>query len=374
MIVAVHTGFLRNDYPAGYGDFLFEHFSRITKTHPEHQFIFIFDRQYDKRFVFAENVKAVVVGPPASHPIVWKYWYDIKLPVVLKKYKADVFVSFDGICSLTTKVPQCLAVHDLSFVHYPSLIPKSHFLFYKYYTAKFLQKANSIVTVSEFLKKDILSHYKIGTGKIDVVPNAAKEIFWPLNDTAKDVLKKDLTNGKEYFVYTGAIHSRINITKLLKAFSIFKKKQASNWKLVLTGMPAGKNRQFIKSMESYKYREDVVMTGWVEETELVKIIGSAYALVYPSLGEGSGIPVLEAMRCHVPVITSGNSAMQEIAKDAALYADPNDHNDIAEKMMRLYKDENLRRQLIEKGKLTGSLYNWDSSAQLFWESIIKATG
>ena len=116
---------------------------------------------YDKRFLFAENVKAVVTGPPARHPLLWKFWYDVKVPAVLKKYKADVFVSCDGFCSLTTKVPQCLVVHDLSFLHYPSFIPKSHFLFYKHYTPKFLNKAKSIVTVSEFSKKDIVLQYKI---------------------------------------------------------------------------------------------------------------------------------------------------------------------------------------------------------------------
>jgi glycosyltransferase involved in cell wall biosynthesis len=95
-------------------------------------------------------------------------------------------------------------------------------------------------------------------------------------------------------------------------------------------------------------------------------------LIYPSLLEGFGVPVLEAMGCHVPVITSGNSAMQEIAKEAALYADPNDYNDIADKMMLLYKDENLRKGLIKKGKEIVTQYSWDKSAELLWQSILKA--
>jgi glycosyltransferase involved in cell wall biosynthesis len=143
----------------------------------------------------------------------------------------------------------------------------------------------------------------------------------------------------------------------------------SNWKLVLTGKWARANKNFIESLKTYKYREDVVM---IEEEELVKIIGSAYALVYLSPGEGFGIPVLEAMCCYVPVITSGNSAMEEMAHDAALYADPDDHNDIAEKMMLLYKDENLRSHLIQKGKKISDQYHWDTSAELLWESIMKA--
>ena len=114
------------------------------------------------------------------------------------------------------------------------------------------------------------------------------------------------------------------------------------------------------------------MTGYLEEEELVKIVGSAYALVYPSLLEGFGVPVLEAMQCDVPVITSANSSMQEIAKDAALYADANNYTDIADKMMLLYKDENLRTELIQKGKLVVQQYSWDKTAELLWQTILKA--
>ncbi|MFZ1259939.1 MAG: glycosyltransferase, partial [Chitinophagaceae bacterium] len=122
---------------------------------------------------------------------------------------------------------------------------------------------------------------------------------------------------------------------------------------------------------SYKYRNAVVLTGYVEEAVLAEIIGAAYGLVYPSFFEGFGVPVLEAMRCDVPVITSADSAMQEIAKDAALYADANSHTDIANKMMLLYKDENLRKELILKGRQIVKQYSWDKTATLLWQSIVK---
>lgn len=372
MIIAVNTRFLLSDYLEGYGNFLYETFSRITKAHPEHEFIFIFDRPFNKRFVVAENVIPVVAGPAARHPVLWKYWYDVSIPAVLKKYKADVFVSCDGFCSLTAKVPQCLLIHDLSFLHYPDFIKKPHFLFYKYYTPKFLQKATSIVTVSEFSKRDIVAQYKIDAAKISIVPNAVKEIFYPLADIEKVTVKNKYTDGKEYFVYAGAIHPRKNLNNLLKAFSVFKKKQKSNLKLVLAGRLAWKYKHFVERLKTYKYREEVVQTGYLEDKELVNVIGSAYALVYPSIWEGFGVPVLEAMSCNVPVITSENSAMQEITKGAALYIKPADYNDIAEKMILLYKDENLRTELILKGKYISDQYNWDKSAHLLWHSIMKA--
>ncbi|NOT52132.1 MAG: glycosyltransferase family 4 protein [Chitinophagaceae bacterium] len=374
MTIAVNTRFLLTGYLEGYGYFIYETFKRITASHPEHEFIFIFDRPYDEKFVFGKNVKPVVAGPPARHPLLWKYWYDIKIPAILRKYKADVFVSCDGFCSLRTKVPQCLVVHDLAFLHYPSFNKRSHVSFLKRNMSKFLEKAGSVATVSEFSRKDILANYKAGNDKIDIVFSAAKEIFRPVTEEDKTATKNKHTEGKEYFVYAGAIHPRKNLMNLLKAFSVLKKRMQTNMKLVLAGRLAWKYESFIESLNSYKYRNDVVITGYVAEEELVKIIGSAYGMIYPSFLEGFGVPVLEAMQCSVPVITSINSSMQEIAKEAALYVNPEDHNDIADKMMLLYKDETLKKELVEKGKIVSKEYSWDRTSDLLWQSILKTVG
>lgn len=372
MRIAINARFLLHDYLEGYGYFSFEVFRYLTTTYLEHQYIFIFDRPYDKRFIFSPNITPVVIGPPARHPLLWKYWYDIKIPSVLKKIKADVFVSVDGLCSLTTTIPQCLVVHDLAFRHYPSHIKKSHLLFFKRYIPMFLKKATTVATVSEYSKQDILQYYKMDADKINVVYSAAKEMFRPQSlETCTDI-KNKYTEGREYFLYVGAIHPRKNLVNLLKAFSVFKKRQKSNMKLVLAGRLAWKYDSFIQNLKNYKYRSDVLLPGYLTEEELVKITGAAYALVYPSLLEGFGVPVLEAMKSDVPVITSARSSMQEIAKDAALYVNEKSHEDIAEKMMLLYKDENLRKELISKGRIIAQDYSWKRTAELLWQSIMKA--
>jgi glycosyltransferase involved in cell wall biosynthesis len=372
--IAVNTRFLFDNYLEGYGNFINETLKRITVQHPEHEFLFIFDRPFDPRFIYGDNVKGVVCRPAARHPLLWKLWYDIKLPAVLKKNKVDVLLSPDAFCSLRTSVPQCLVVHDLAFLHYPSFNRRSHLIFYKRYTGKFLKKAASVATVSEFSKNDILQHYRLPAGKIDVVYSGVKEIFQPIGPEEKEQVKLKYCGGKEYFLYTGAIHPRKNLIHLLKAFSLFKKRQHSSMKLVLTGRLAWKYEGFLKDLQSYKYKDDVVLTGYVEEQELVGITAAAYAMVYPSLHEGFGVPVLEAMRSSVPVITSANSAMQEIAGEAALYADPSDPHAIASQMMLIYKDEALRKLLIQKGHDVQTNYNWDRTAGLLWKSILKALG
>ena len=371
MRIAINTRFLLPDFLEGYGYFISESLKYITTAHPEHEFIFIFDRPYDQRFIFSANVIPVIAKPPARHPLLWKYWYDIKIPAVLRKYKAEIFVSPDGFCSLTTKVPQCIVVHDLAFLHYPFHNKRTHQVFLKRYVPKFIRKAKTIVTVSEFSKQDIIQHYKIDPGKINVVYNAAKEIFKPVTATAAEATKKKYTDGKEYFLYVGAIHPRKNLMNLLKAFSIFKRRQQSNLKLVIAGRLAWKYDSFVQELKKYKYRHDVILPGYLEENELALIMASAYGLVYVSLFEGFGIPVLEALKCCVPVITSIHSSMQEVAKEAALYADPRSFEDIAEKMMLVYKDEKLREKLIDKGKSVAAGYSWEKMGELLWQSIQK---
>lgn len=372
MKIAVNTRFLLYENLEGYGYFLQEVLSRLVKNHPEHQFIFLFDRPFHKDFLFAPNVTAVVARPPARHPVLWKWWYDVSVPALLKKHRADVFLSCDGFCSLTTRVPQCLVVHDLAFLHYPTFIKRSHLFFYKRYTPKFLKKAASVATVSRFSKNDIVEKYHVDPAKIDVVYSAAKELFKPLDWPLKQAVRDEFTGGKNYFIYVGSIHPRKNPTALLKAFSIFKKRQKSDWKLVIAGRAAWHSKAFMASLATYKYRDDLVVTGYVTERELEKLVGAAYALVYPSFFEGFGVPVLEAMQAGVPAITSTGSAMQEIAGDGALYADPTSYQDIADKMMLIYKDETLHSRLVEKGLTTAREYTWDKTAALMWESIQKS--
>lgn len=371
MVIAVNTRFLLKDRMEGYGYFIKEVFGLLARAHANHQFYFLFDRPFDFDFI-PPNVKTLVIPPAARHPLLWRFWYDVKLPLVLKKIRADVFVSPDGFCSLTTSVPQCMVVHDLGFLHQPGAYQKGHVRFYRKFTPRFLKKARTIATVSAFSKKDLVQQYNITPDKIRVVYSAAKESFRPIAFEEQEAIRSRYTGGLNYFIYVGAIQPRKNLVNLLKAFSIFKKRQQSGMKLVLAGRLAWKNDDFMESLQNYKYRNDVVLTNYVEEEELVRLVASAYALVYPSYFEGFGVPVLEAMRCRVPVLTSLGTSMEEIAADAGLFFDPSKHEDIAEKMMRIYKDEEQRKKLIEKGTEVARAYTWERTAHLMWESILQA--
>jgi glycosyltransferase involved in cell wall biosynthesis len=369
MRIAVNTRFLLKDKLEGYGYYTQEMFRRITQLHPEHEFLFLFDRPFDEQFIFGKNVTAQYIAPAARHALSFRWWYDVKLPLAIKKWKADVFVSPDGFCSLTTSIPQVLVVHDLAFLHYPKFIPKHHLFFYKRYTPKYLKKAQAVVTVSEFSKQDMINQYQLPANKITVAFSAAKPIFKPIDWTIKEAIKTQYADGKEFFLFVGGIHPRKNLMQLLKAFSIFKKWQKSSMKLLVAGRMAWQFNEVIEKLKTYKYRQDVVLLDYVDDEALAAITASAYAAVYPSYFEGFGVPNLEAMQSGVPVVTADVSSMPEVCGDAALYANPNDANAIAQQMMLLYKDENLRSRLITQGLARAQQFNWDDCAQILWQVI-----
>jgi len=357
MRIAVNMVFgVSEDQKKAYRDFMFQVFKRLTNSFPGHQFLFLFDRQFDTEIVFSHNITPVILRPAATNSLLWKFWLDAKIPKALKKYQVDAFVSA-GACSSSTKVPQCLLINGL--------------LANRPYTTGSLRKATILVTTSEHSKQEIFNRYHIQKEKIIVVYAAAREGFEPASSEVADSIRNKYTDDKAYFLCVGCVHPKLNPLTVLKAFSIFKKRQRSNMRLVLIDDFGKKYKSFAQSLKTYKYRDDVIVLERLDEEELTRIAGSAYAVLCPSLQRY--ITVLEVMKCGVPLMTSLSSAT-EVVKDAALYVDTKSVDDIAEKMMLIYKDENLRNELIEKGKTIASHYSWQRTAEMLWESILKAVG
>lgn len=371
MRIAVNTRLLLKGKLEGIGWFTYQTLERMVRKHPEHEFIFFFDRPYDESFVFAPNVTPVVVGPQARHPILFYIWFEWRLPALLRKYKADVFLSPDGYTSLSTKVPNCIVIHDLAFEHYPAHVVWSHRMYWRHYSPRFAEKADRIVTVSTFSKNDISDRYHISPSKIDVVYNGAHDEYRPLTWEEREDVKNKYADGCEYFVFAGALHPRKNIVNLLKAFVIFKKRQRSNMKLVIVGRMGWKYDEVLEMKEEMPFKDEVKWVGYMNVDELSRVMGGAYALVYASLFEGFGIPILEALQCQVPAIVSNTSSMPEVAGDAALLVDPTSPEDIADKMQLIYKDEALRSKLIEASKEQVKKFDWNRSADQLYDSLMK---
>lgn len=352
--------------------FPFDIVDELITRNPEHEFAIITDGINSKRFSAQKNVTTIIINNSNRHPLLWKWWHDIKLPGILKKHKADVFVSFNGFCSLTTTVPQCILLNDLSFLYKISLSKRPNLFFYKRYLPKFLQKANVIISPSFFLKKEITAQYKVNPGKIDVIQIALDEMFHPLSEKEKEEVRIKYSDGKNFFASVATPHSAKNLIILLKAFSVFKKMQKSNWKMILIGSQHTANKKIAESLKTYKYRDDVVLADNLTHEEFVMLTGAAYALIDPLPWNGINTTTLNVMKCHVPVITSNDPGRREQCEEAALYAEGSDHKDIADKLMLLYKDEALHKNLVEKSKAVIAEHSIEKSANLLWQSILRA--
>ena len=154
MKIAVNTRFLLKDKLEGIGWFTYESVKRMVLAHPEHEFHFLFDRNFSEEFIFAKNVVPHVLFPPARHPFLWYAWFEYAVPSALRKIKPDVFLSTDGYLSLSAKTPQVLVIHDLAFEHFNNHVDWLTLKYYKYFVPKFARGANRIAAVSSFTKAD----------------------------------------------------------------------------------------------------------------------------------------------------------------------------------------------------------------------------
>ena len=370
MTIAVNAIFFQDDYLEGYGQYAISIFSILVRSHPEHQFVFIYDRPHQKEWITGTNVRSVTVSPAARHVPAFLYWYNIKAAWEVRKCKADIWIQPYGFCSLLSGVPQVLVIHDLAYKHVPHTISWHQRLFYQTFTSLFLKKAKRTITVSEFSKQDILHYYPNKANSIAVVSGAARAGFRPLSWEEKEQVKEAYTDGYEYFICVGGISPRKNMLNILKAFSLFKKWHKSNMKLVFAGRLAWQYQDFMEKLKTYKYRNDVVLTGYVTDEILAKLTASSYAAIYVSHFEGFGLPILEAMQSGVPVITANNSSMPEVGGEAALYADADQPDTIAAHMQTLYKNEQIREKLVQKGLERAQQYSWEKAASLFWKEIL----
>jgi len=372
MVVVVNTRLLLKNRLEGIGWFTYETLRRITQNHPEHQFIFLFDRPFDAEFVFSGNVTPVVVWPPARHPLLWYVWFEWRIPAILKKYKADVFISTDGYLSLRTKIPQVVVMHDINFVHRPQDLPWLTSLYYNFFFPKFARKATRLATVSEFSGNDIANRFGIDPEKIDVVYNGINSAFSPLSQEEIEVVRSKYSSGEPYFLFVGALHPRKNIEGLLTAFDRYKTNTGRNEKLLIVGGQMFKTGTISEKLNHMKYKADVIFTGRISNAELKQVLGGALALTFVPFFEGFGIPVIEAMAAEIPVICSDTTSLPEVGGDAVLYVHPGNTGDISEAMQRISEDKELRTSLVEKGNLQRKKFNWDSSAARLWETIQKS--
>ncbi len=371
MNIAVNTRLLLKDRLEGIGWFTQETMKRITSAHPGHRFLFLFDRPFAPEFIFGGNITPLVIPPPARHPLLWYAWFEYRLPRFLKGYKADLYVGPDGYMPLHLEIPSLVTIHDINFHHRPGDLPLASRIYYNRFFPRFARRATRIATVSRFSKTDLVNSYGLNPDKIDVVYNGVNEIFSPQQPAESSANRDRLTGGVPYFVFVGSMHPRKNLTGLLKGFDRFRSAFDSGFRLAIVGERMFMTREIANTYRRMQHREDVLFTGRLSPADLKDVLGASEGLTFLPHFEGFGIPLLEAMRCEVPILASNASSLPEIAADAAIYANPDDPDDIARGMMLLAKDKGLRSRLIQSARMRSAEFSWDKTSGLLWDSLCR---
>lgn len=239
---------------------------------------------------------------------------------------------------------------------------------YHRFSAKFaLKHALKIITVSQFSKDEIVNTYHADPEKISVIyPGLDSQQYKQAekNDEKTNYIINKYNIKKQFFLSVGRLEEKKNTAGIVKAFGILKNKIGqNNYQLVLAGKPGYNFHKTEENINKYNLDKDVVITGFVPDEDLPSFMKKAYIFIMPSFYEGFGLPIIEAMSCGVPVITSNFASMKEVAGDSALLVDPNNISSMAQAISRLVNDDKLRSSLIEKGLARAKNFNWTNCAK-----------
>lgn len=372
MRIAINARLLIPGKLDGIGWFTWETCTRIFRDHPEVQFHLLFDRKPPEEFRAFSNVICHYTLPPARRPWLFHLWLEYTIPWMLKRIKADLFVSPDGLGTLAGTCPQLAVIHDINFVRHPGDLPAAYSRYYNTLTARLVHHATRLATVSAFSRDEIVREYGLSEEGIDIIPNAASDRFKPVSEEQANRVRERWTSGAPYFVFVGSIHPRKNIPRLLWAFDAFLQKHGTPHRLLIAGATFWMFEHIQHALKAMQHADRVVFTGRLSGEELPEIVASSEGMAFLSYYEGFGIPVLEAFRSGVPVLTSKGTAMEEVAAGAALLADPYSTEEIAEGLASLAFDQERRTQLVQKGHQRQAEFSWDQSADLLWQSILRA--
>jgi glycosyltransferase involved in cell wall biosynthesis len=361
MNVVININLAQKAIPYDEVEWMMNRIRQLVIDHPQHRF-FLLAANKNEPFTSLKNATVINVLH-YNNVFLQSMWYAYRLPVILKKVNASIFVNTEAICSFKTSVPQCLLLPYLPGVGNSYRLQKKNATYY--------YKAAQIVTTTQHFKNNICAHYKVDEEKVRVIYNSTDGHFIPLDELGKNNCKNNYAEGKEYFLFTGELTAASNLTNLLKAFSFFKKRQKSNMLLLIAATNYSAGSLFEKSLQTYKYKNEVIVLPNLDSAELATITASAYAFVYTPVQDSCYTAVINAMQCEVPVIVSNSLVMHEVCDDAALFTEPAVFENIADKMMLVFKDETLRNTLVTKSRTRAANFGADEGTDSLWQTIEK---
>lgn len=292
----------------------------------------------------------------------------ITLPILLRKLNPDVVIepAHFGPFNLPKKIKRVTIIHDLSPLKFPKFHPFLSQFLQRIFLPGIIKRADLLITNSKNTSQDLMTYYPKSINKIEQIYLGKEDLFKPtgsLNDLAKHGIQRP------YILSVGTIEPRKNLTTMLKAFTLFKQKIPSKIQLVIVGGKGWKSKPFYKELENHPFKDEIKLVGYVNRIDLPILYSCALTFIYPSLYEGFGLSVLEAMACGSPCIISNTSSLTEVGGEAVLYFNPERIDELSEKLKLIYDNKALRTLLTEKSIKQASRFSWQQYAKVFIQKL-----
>ena len=294
-----------------------------------------------------------------------RLWTHLRLATELQRHPPDVLFVPAHVLPLYCPAPAVVTVHDLGYRHYPDTHRRFDRWYLDWTTRRHCRLARQIIADSQATKQDLLDFYGADPDWISVVYLGRDESLKPVTDPAIIAQTKARYNiHGDYLLYLGTLHPRKNLVRLIEAFcQAMVATTNRDLKLVIAGKQGWLYDQILARVRQLGLTERVIFPGYVAVEDKPALLSGALAYVFPSLFEGFGLPVLEAMACGTPVLTSNNSSLPEVAGDAALLVDPRQTADITAGLVQLITDSHLRQQLVGRGYRQIQDFSWPKAAR-----------
>lgn len=356
MKIAVHAKVLSEKQFSGIGHYTYNILLSLARIDKRNEYV-LFSNEPFHFTIDGANFKEKVLNFP-------KFWSYFRLPFELLRDRFDLlFVPKEMLPPYAPK--SIIVVYDLGMlaVGQISFDAKVHFYLAKYLHIK---RADHIITISQSTKNDIIDICRINPDKISVIyPGCNLDLYKKIEDLELlEKVKKEYRINEAYLINPSSLSwYRKNLSRLIRAFALVRKKYSLPHKLVITGKKGEAYQELLNLAEYLQLKDEIIFTEYVPTEKIPLLLNGAEAMVFPSLHEGFGLPIIEAMACGCPVITSNCSSMPEVTGDAGILVNPYSEEEIAETIYKVISDSNLKEAMRKKGLERAKQFSWEKTAK-----------
>lgn len=353
----------------GVGHYTFELARALASIEPASSFRLVYPSNYPEISLSDDGngaglpdnlgLERVRVGPLGRH------WWSAGLPRYIRGSKIELFHGTNYDVPLWRPCATVLTIHDLSHLIHPETHEKRSVRRTRRRLPLMARTANAIITPTQSVRREVCEWLKTEAEKVIAIPEAPRDCFQPLAFAETAGVRRRLGVGNNFLLSVGTLEPRKNLSLLVSAFAeVTRARPEGGIQLVLAGGRGWLSGPFFKAMENSPARDRIILTDYLHDEDLRGLYASCRAFIYPSLYEGFGLPPLEAMACGAPVMASRIPAIEEITGDAAMLFDPKSAEDLAQKILVLVGDENLKQKLSSAGLMLAARFSWKRTAQL----------